>query len=107
MYGVCAGTKKTAGRGGEDPTGRTTKEATGNSTIVTMLMLDPVLLESSKVRCNTRTNELLRDIISTVVLKSLLISQERELKRQQAVMLKEQVSSCLKTNHSLPIVSSL
>lgn len=38
MYGVCAGTEKTAGRGGEDPTGRTTKEATGNSTIVTMLM---------------------------------------------------------------------
>lgn len=54
MYGVCAGTEKTAGRGGEDPTGRTTKEATGNSTIVTMLMLDPVLLESPKVRCNTR-----------------------------------------------------
>lgn len=73
MYGVCAGTEKTAGRGGEDPTGRTTKEATGNSTIVTMLMLGPVLLESPKVRCNTRTKDR-RNTISTVVLKSLLIS---------------------------------
>lgn len=48
MYGVCAGTEKTGGRGAEDPTGRTTKEATGNSTIVTMLMPD-LVLESPKV----------------------------------------------------------
>lgn len=39
MYGMYAGAEKTAGRGGEDATGRTTKEATGNSIIVIMLML--------------------------------------------------------------------
>lgn len=67
MYGVCAGTEKTGGRGAEDPTGRTTKEATGNSTIVTMLMPDPVLLESPKVS-NARTNDH-RYIVSDVILK--------------------------------------
>lgn len=41
MYGMYAGAEKTAGRGGEDATGRTTKEATGNSIIVIMLMLVP------------------------------------------------------------------
>lgn len=34
VYGMCAGSEKTAGRGGEDTTGRATTEATGNPKIV-------------------------------------------------------------------------
>lgn len=68
-----------------------------------MLMLDPVFLESPKVRCDTRTNDHQpRYHFRSCIKKSSLIPQERELKRQQAVMLKEQVSSCLKTNRSPP-----
>lgn len=113
MYGVCAGAEKAAGRSGEDPTGRTTKEATGNSTIVTVpvthryfvnttarvraIFLESALRKLCFSQEDCQTNE--RDLYHIYHLvsnrnctKELLILQERELKRQQAVMLKEQVS---------------
>lgn len=95
MYGMYAGAEKTAGRGGEDATGRTTKEATGNSIIVIMLMLALFFLNYSvkyKILTLTRMITYYR-VFPQNCIKEFLISQERELKRQQAVMLKEQVSS--------------
>jgi len=59
VWRVCAGPEKTARRGGEDPTGRTTKEATGNSTNRYYVNACPIffLLSSHSANCNPRVNE--------------------------------------------------
>lgn len=70
---MCAGAEKTAGRSGEDPSGGTTKEATGNPIIINnVLMLIPFCHFSLSSHPEPRANA--PQLCETTRLKGLLFN---------------------------------